>query len=95
MTQADLAREIGVSKAYISLLLSGKRKPSKKVSERLKQVNLTVNNECGDGLKIRWASALAGSNPALGTTDQGPSISQTTQTAYVLTNVLHCGALAA
>ena len=66
MRQADLAKEVGVSKAYISLLLSGKRKPSKKVAERLKQVNLTVNNECGNGLKIRWASALAGSNTFLG-----------------------------
>ena len=69
MKQADLAKEVGVSKAYISLLLSGKRKPSKRVAEKLKQVNLTVNNECGDGLKIRWASALAGSTPALGTTE--------------------------
>jgi transcriptional regulator with XRE-family HTH domain len=55
MRQADLAKELGVSKAYVSLLLSGKRKPSKRVAERLKQVNLTVNNECGNGLKIRWA----------------------------------------
>jgi len=68
MRQADLAKEVGVSKAYISLLLSGKRKPSKRVAERLKQVNLTVNSECRDGLKIRWDSALAGSNPAFGTT---------------------------
>jgi transcriptional regulator with XRE-family HTH domain len=67
MKQADLAKEVGVSKAYISLLLSGKRKPSKQVAEKLKQVNSTVNNECGNGLKIRWASALAGSSPALGT----------------------------
>ena len=74
MRQADLAKEVGVSKAYISLLLSGKRKPSKKVAERLKQVNLTVDNECGNGLKIRWASALAGSNPALGTIEQVISV---------------------
>jgi transcriptional regulator with XRE-family HTH domain len=68
MRQADLAKEVGVSKAYISLLLNGKRKPSKRVAERLKQVNFTVNGESRDGLKIRWASALAGSNPALSTT---------------------------
>jgi transcriptional regulator with XRE-family HTH domain len=61
MTQADLAKEVGVSKAYISLLLSGKRKPSKRVAERLKQVkqvNFTVNSECGNGLKIRWAELV-------------------------------------
>jgi transcriptional regulator with XRE-family HTH domain len=58
MRQADLAKEVGVSKAYISLLLSGKRKPSKRVAERLKQVNLTVTNECGNGLKIHWGSTI-------------------------------------
>lgn len=53
MTQAELAKQLGVSKSYVSMLLSGQRKPSKKVAEKLKQVNLTVNNECGNGLKIR------------------------------------------
>jgi transcriptional regulator with XRE-family HTH domain len=72
MRQADLAKEVGVSKAYISLLLSGKRKPSKRVAERLKQVNFTVNSESRDGLKIRWTSVLAGSNPALGRPKQEP-----------------------
>ena len=60
MTQSELAKQLGVSKSYVSMLLSGQRKPSKRVAEKLKQVNLTVNNECGNGLKIRWASTLAG-----------------------------------
>ena len=64
MTQTELARELNVSKAYISMVLSGKKKPSKRVAEKL--TNL-VNSEAEDGLKIRWASAHAGSNPALGT----------------------------
>ena len=55
MRQADLAKELGVSKAYVSMLLSGKRNPSKKVAQKLKQVNFMVNDECGNGLKIRWA----------------------------------------
>lgn len=63
MRQADLAKEVGVSKAYISLLLSGKRKPSKRVAERLKQVNFTVNNECGNGLKIHWTELVTQSLP--------------------------------
>jgi transcriptional regulator with XRE-family HTH domain len=67
MTQAELARELGVSKAYISMVLSGKKKPSARVAERLKEVNNLVNREANPQLKIRWASACAGSNPALGT----------------------------
>ena len=39
MKQVDLARELGVSKPYISMVLSGKKKPSKRVIEKLKQVN--------------------------------------------------------
>jgi hypothetical protein len=36
-----------------------------------------------DGLKIRWASALAGSNPALGTTP-GPLLLVTLALEYLL-----------
>jgi len=67
MTQTELASELGVSKAYISMVLSGKKKPSPRVAERLKKVNNLVNSEAEERLKIRWASALAGSTPALGT----------------------------
>jgi transcriptional regulator with XRE-family HTH domain len=58
MTQSELAKQLGVSKSYVSMLMSGQRKPSKRVAEKLKQVNLTVNNECGNGLKIRWAELV-------------------------------------
>jgi transcriptional regulator with XRE-family HTH domain len=54
MTQADLAKQLGISKPYVSMLLRGKRKPSKRLAEKLKQVNLVVKGECRDGLKIRW-----------------------------------------
>jgi transcriptional regulator with XRE-family HTH domain len=42
MTQTELAKELNVSKAYISMVLSGKKKPSKRITERL--TNL-VNSE--------------------------------------------------
>ena len=42
MTQAELARELGVSRAYISMVLSGRKQPSKRMAERLTEL---VNSE--------------------------------------------------
>ena len=39
MNQAELARDLGVSRAYVSMILSGKKKPSKRVAEKLRLVN--------------------------------------------------------
>jgi len=66
MRQIDISRDFGVSRAYVSMVMSGKKQPSKRMAKKLMQVNKSVNVECANGLKIRWASALAGSNPALG-----------------------------
>ena len=46
MKQVELARRLGVSKAYISMVMSGKKKPSERISlglTRLK-VNLEMVN---------------------------------------------------
>ncbi|MDD5094335.1 MAG: helix-turn-helix transcriptional regulator [Dehalococcoidia bacterium] len=45
MNQTELAESLGVSKAYVSMVLSGKKQPSKKVAEALGRlgVNLKVN----------------------------------------------------
>ena len=43
MTQAELARELNVSRAYISMVLGGKKKPSKRVAERLINLATSVN----------------------------------------------------
>ena len=45
MKQIELAKELNVSKAYISMVLSGKKQPSQRVAEKLKEVNLLVNSE--------------------------------------------------
>ena len=54
MRQVELAQRLGVSKAYISMVLSGKKKPSKQVATRLKrmgiEVNSQVNFEAGKGI---------------------------------------------
>ena len=42
INQTELAEKCGVSKAYISMVLSGKKKPSKRVEEEL--VNLGMVN---------------------------------------------------
>jgi transcriptional regulator with XRE-family HTH domain len=43
--QKDIAKELGVSRSYISRVMSGKKKPSKRVVEKLRQINLSVNCE--------------------------------------------------
>ncbi len=45
MKQVELAESLGVSKAYISMVLSGKKQPSKRVADRLRElgVNQKVN----------------------------------------------------
>ena len=62
MNQVELCRELGVSKPYISMVLSGKKKPSKRVADRLKQVNFRLTLNSSNGLKIRWPSGCAGAN---------------------------------
>jgi len=43
MKQVELAQKLGVSKAYISMLISGKKKPSKRIISSLNK--LGVNHE--------------------------------------------------
>ena len=43
MKQTQIAQELNVSKAYISMVISGKKKPSKRVAEGL--TRLGVNFE--------------------------------------------------
>jgi len=68
MTQTDLAGELGVGKPYISLMRSGKEKPSKGAAEKLKEVDLSVS--CGS---IHMASnSLRGINNVFGGFDPHP-----------------------
>ncbi len=48
MKQVELAQRLGVSKAYISMVMSGKKKPSKYIVEGLNRLGVnqeTVNFE--------------------------------------------------
>ena len=43
ISKAELARQLGVSRTYVTLLTQGKRQPSQKMIDRLAQFGLTAN----------------------------------------------------
>jgi len=49
MIQKELAKELGVSEAYISMVLSGRKNPSKRIAEKL--TNLVNSEAKGRDLK--------------------------------------------
>ncbi len=38
MRQAEIARQLGVSRAYVTMLVKGERQPSKRLSNRIKKL---------------------------------------------------------
>ena len=42
MNKAELARELGVSRAYITMLEQGKRKPSRKLTRKLNKLTIPL-----------------------------------------------------
>jgi len=42
ISRAELARQPGVSRTYVTLLIQGKRTPSQLIANKLKQLTLTV-----------------------------------------------------
>ena len=49
ISKAQLARQLGVSRTYITLLAQGKRKPSKQMVGRLAALGLTANVTANTG----------------------------------------------
>jgi len=45
MKQCEIAKELGVSKAYISMVMRGKKKASKQIAARLRRIGIEVNSE--------------------------------------------------
>jgi transcriptional regulator with XRE-family HTH domain len=43
ITKAELARQLGVSRTYVTLLCQGKKKPSREMADRLAKMGLTAN----------------------------------------------------
>ena len=50
MLKAELARQLGVSRTYITLLAQGKKKPSKNMVDRLAALGLTANLTANKGM---------------------------------------------
>ena len=66
ISRAELARQLGVSRTYITLLAQGKRKPSQKIADKLAKLKLTANlgvNTCTHEQQT-FNLLVAGSNPA-------------------------------
>jgi transcriptional regulator with XRE-family HTH domain len=66
MSKAEIARQLGVSRTYVTLLTQGKRKPSKRIADKLAQLKLTSNlevNLCAFE-HLTFNQGVAGSRPA-------------------------------
>jgi len=68
MKQVELANRLGVSRAYITMLIKGERKPSKKLQRRINK--LTKECSLPDTLLGNGVQVVAGSNPATPTSDR-------------------------
>jgi len=61
MKQIELAQRLGVSRAYISMLAKGERKPSKKLQRKIQK--LTRECSLADTLLGNGVQVVGGSNP--------------------------------
>jgi transcriptional regulator with XRE-family HTH domain len=69
-TKAELARELGVSRTYITLLCQGKRKPSPKLANKLTKLQLAgiLNVDLKAHEHLTFNQGVTGSNPVRPTT---------------------------
>ena len=65
ISKAELARELGVSRTYVTLLCQGKRNPSKRIVDRLAQLQLTANLTVNTGTHehLTFNQGVTGSRP--------------------------------
>jgi DNA-binding XRE family transcriptional regulator len=59
MTQVEIAKELGVSRTYVTMLMNGKRKPSKAIVNKMKLMDVNIPK-----LNINGVQEVAGSSPA-------------------------------
>ena len=57
MKQVELANRLGISRAYMSMLINGKRTPSKQLTKKLQKLT-------GEANILNGVQVVAGSNPA-------------------------------
>jgi len=61
MTKAELARELGVSRSYITMIEQGKRQPGKKLRKRINK--LTKECSLPATIPVSYTQEVTGSNP--------------------------------
>jgi transcriptional regulator with XRE-family HTH domain len=63
ITKAQLAKDLGVSRAYITMIANGKRKPSKQIIDRMQTTygERFVNESCNSILTLN--QPVGGSSP--------------------------------
>ena len=69
LNQAQIAKELGISKSYLSMILSGQRKCPPELAERLQSIpgiHKIVNNQLWD---MSYTQEVRGSNPLPPTID--------------------------
>jgi transcriptional regulator with XRE-family HTH domain len=73
MSKAELARQLGVSRTYVTLLTQGKRKPSQKLVDELAKLMLTTDFDQNPDINgplaqlaehLTFNQGVAGSRPA-------------------------------
>ena len=76
ITRAELSRQLGVSRTYVTLLLQGKRQPSKRIVDRLAQLQLTANVTVNTGTHehLTFNQGVTGSRPVRPTKAGRPSL---------------------
>jgi transcriptional regulator with XRE-family HTH domain len=74
MKQADVARELGISRAYVTMLKNGERRPSKRLQRKIEK--LTANRSLSSINLMVWDHEVGGSNPLTPTTDSVEGVYQ-------------------
>jgi transcriptional regulator with XRE-family HTH domain len=73
MSKAEIARQLGISRTYVTLLTQGKRKPSKILVDKLAKLKLTVDLQSHQQIyeplaqlaeHLTFNQGVAGSRPA-------------------------------
>ncbi|MFC1987175.1 helix-turn-helix domain-containing protein [Chloroflexota bacterium] len=63
ISKAELARHIGVSRAYVTMLFNGKRSPTEEIVNKLHALGVTLNQQVTGSIPVRltldfWNSFL-------------------------------------
>ncbi len=82
LSKAELARRLGVSRTYVTLLCNGKRKPSQKMVDKLAELGLTADLTVNRGTHehLTFNQGVTGSRPVRPTKANRPPLPGSFQT---------------